>query len=84
MKLRAEGCAHRGGDRRQFLRKLEERVAQAGAQTRPRKQCAQTLGRAVEAIGEGPFDPVRGLLLGGRVLKCAIGLGKAAALASSV
>jgi hypothetical protein len=33
-------------------------------------------GRAVEAIGEGPFDPVRRLLLRGRTLKCSIRLGE--------
>src|SRR5262245_48923395 len=73
---RAEGFAHRGWDRRQFLRQLEERVAQAVPEACPRKQRAQTLGRAVEAIGEGPFDPIRWLLLRCRTLKFSIRLGE--------
>ena len=53
-----------------------ERVAEAVAQARPRKERPHTLGGAVKAIGEDPFDPIRRLLLGGRALKLAIGLGK--------
>ena len=59
-------------------------MAEAVAQACSRKERAQTLGRAVEAIGEDSFDPVRGLLLGGRTLKRTVGLVKAAALASTV
>ena len=44
-------------------------MAEAVAQACSRKERAQTLGRAVEAIGEDSFDLVRGLLLGGRTLK---------------
>src|SRR5438128_5961661 len=58
------------------LWELEERVAQAGAQARPREQRPQTPGGAVEAIGEDPFDPIRRLLLRRGALKLAIGLGK--------
>jgi hypothetical protein len=71
MELRAEGFAYGGWDSRKFLREFEERVTQAGAQARSRKERPQTLGRAVEAIGEDPFEPVRGLLLGCRALKLA-------------
>ena len=76
VELRAEGFAHRGWESRKFLRELVERRAQAGAQARPRKQRAQPLGRAVEAVGEDPFDAVRQRLLGGRALKLAIRLGE--------
>jgi len=41
-----------------------------------REQRPQTLGRAVEAIGEGPFDPVRRLLLRCRTVKFSIRLGE--------
>jgi hypothetical protein len=51
-------------------------VAQAGTQARPWKQRAHTLGRAVKAVGEDPFDSVRRLLLGCRALKRPIGLGQ--------
>jgi len=51
-------------------------MAEAVAQARSRKERPQTLGGAVKAIDKDPFDPVRGLLLGGRALKRAIGLGK--------
>ena len=58
VELRAPRLAHRRCDGHQFLRELEERVAQAGAHAYAREQRPQTLGCAVEAIGEGPFDPV--------------------------
>jgi hypothetical protein len=74
--LRAEGRAHWRSDSSQLLRELVERVAQAEAETRPRKQGPHTLCGAVEAIGEDPLDPVRRLRLGGRALTLAIGLGK--------
>ena len=51
-------------------------MAEAVAQAHSRKERPQTLGRAVEAIGEHPFHAVRRLLLGCRALKLAIGLGK--------
>src|SRR5712691_465910 len=76
MKLRAQRLAHRGRDRRQFLRELVERVAQAVAQTRPRKQGPHTLHGAVEAIDQDPFDSIRGLLLGCGALELLIRLGK--------
>src|SRR4030095_9148764 len=58
VELRAQRLAHRGRDGHQFLRELKERVAQADAYADTRKERPQTLGRAVKAIGEGPFDPV--------------------------
>jgi hypothetical protein len=72
----APGVAHRGGDRRQLLREREARVAQAVTHVYARRERPQTLGGAVEPIGEPPFDPVRWLLLGCRTLKSAIGLGE--------
>src|SRR5262252_8756086 len=51
-------------------------MAEAVAQTHPWKERPHALGRAVKAIGEDPFDPVRRLLLGGRTLKGPIGLGE--------
>jgi hypothetical protein len=51
-------------------------VAPAGAQARPWKPRAQTLGRAVKAVGEAPFDPIRRLLVDSCTLQHPIGLGK--------
>jgi len=51
-----------------------ERVAETVAQARSREKRAYTLGRAVEAIREDSFDPVRRLLLACRTLKVPIGL----------
>src|SRR5215510_4049867 len=76
VELRAQRLAHRGCDGDEFLRELEERVAQASAHADARKERAQTFGRAVEAIGEDAFDAVRRLLLGGRAMKSLIGLRK--------
>ena len=53
--LGVQGLAHGGCDRRQFLRELEERVAQAVAHADSRKERLQALGGAVEAIGGGPL-----------------------------
>ena len=53
--LCAPGLADRGGDGREFLRELEERVPQAEAETCPRTQRPQTLRGAVQAIEEYPF-----------------------------
>jgi hypothetical protein len=50
------GLTERRRDGHEFLRELEERVAQAGAQAHPREQGAQTFRGAVEAIGEDPSD----------------------------
>ena len=55
--LRAEDWAPRRGESRQLLRELAARVAQAGAEARARQERPQPLGRAVEALGEGPLDP---------------------------
>src|SRR5262245_2864927 len=76
VELRAEGFAHRGWDRRQFLWELGERVAQAVPEACPRKQRAQTLGRTVEAVGEDSADAIGWLLLERRTLKHTIGLGQ--------
>ena len=51
-----------------------ERVAQAEAQARVRKQRPYTLGRAVKAIGESAPHVVRWVMRQGRALKRAIGL----------
>jgi hypothetical protein len=51
-------------------------VAQAKTQSPPWKQGPHTADGAVKAIGEGPFDLVRGLLLKGNALELAIGLGE--------
>ncbi len=53
-----------------------ERVAQAEAQARVRKQRPYTLGRAVKAIGESAPHVVRWVMRQGRALKHAIGLGE--------
>ena len=76
MELRTSGLADRGGDGHELLRQFEERVAQAGAQAHSREECAQTLGGAVEAIGQDPFDPRRWLVLDCRTRKLLISLGK--------
>jgi hypothetical protein len=51
-------------------------VAQAEAETCPRKQGPYTLRGAVKAIDEHPFDPVRRLVLERRTLKRPIRLGQ--------
>jgi hypothetical protein len=71
-----QGLAHGGGDRRPWPGELGERLAEAVAQARAREPRPQTLGGAIEAIGEDPFDPVRRLLLGCGALKLSIGLGE--------
>src|SRR5215510_6875694 len=76
MELPAQRLAHRRRDRHQFLRKLGERVAQAEAETCPRKQGPHTLRGAVKAIGEHPADPIGWLLLERCTLKLPIGLRK--------
>jgi hypothetical protein len=43
VELGAQGLAHRGRDRHQFLRELEERVAQASPHAYAREQRPQTL-----------------------------------------
>ena len=73
---RAECLADRRRNGHEFLRELIDRVAEAVAETRPRKQRAHTAGRAGKAIGEDASDPIRRLLLGGRTLKLLIRLGK--------
>ena len=68
MNRRAPRLAHRGRDRRQLLRELIARLAQAIAQARAWEERPHTLGGAVEAIGAAPPDPLRRLLLGRRAL----------------
>jgi hypothetical protein len=53
VELRAECLTHWRGDGHKFLRELKEGVAPARAYAYARKQCPQTLGRAVEAIRQG-------------------------------
>jgi hypothetical protein len=74
VELGAQHLADRGRDGRQFLRELDERMAEAVAQAHPRKQGPQTPGGAVEAIGQDASDPVRRLLVECRASKLAIGL----------
>src|SRR6266446_3025709 len=76
MKLRAECPAERGWDRREFLRELIDRVAQAGTKTCPREQRPHTAGRAVEAIGQDASDAIARLLGERRTLEHLVGLGK--------
>ena len=51
-------------------------MAEAVAEAHPWKERPHALGRAIEAIGEGPSDPIRGLLLRRGALKLAVGLRK--------
>jgi hypothetical protein len=51
-------------------------VAQAAAETRPRKPGPPALRGAVHAMGEHPADPRGRLLLGWRTLQCPRGLGQ--------
>jgi hypothetical protein len=61
---------------RRVSRGLDDRMAQAVAQARPRKQCPHTFIGAVEAISQDAPDAVGRLLLECRALKHAIGLGQ--------
>src|SRR5215216_6011873 len=76
MKLRAQRLADWRRDRRQFLRELGERVAEAIAEARARKERAHTLGGAVEAIRQDALDPIGRLVLKRGTLELLIGLGK--------
>jgi len=76
VKLRAQHLTDRRRDRRKFLRELVERVPQAGAETRPRKECAQARGGTVEPVAQNPPDPIGRVLPGCGALKPAVGLGK--------
>jgi hypothetical protein len=76
MELGAECFTEWGRDGRAFLREFEARVAQAAPEARAWTQGPQTLGGAVEAISEDPFDPIGRLPLPGGALKRAIGLRK--------
>src|SRR5215471_6204033 len=73
---RAERLTHGRRDRRQFLRELVERVAQAEAKACTREQRPQTARRAVKAIRQDAADPIGRLLLVCRALKRAVRLGK--------
>jgi hypothetical protein len=74
VEFRAQPLAYRGRNADQLVGELVERVAQAGAQARPRKQGPHTADGAVEAIGQGTPHLVRWLMRKGRALKRAIGL----------
>src|SRR4029450_9302365 len=76
MKCGAQTLAQWGCEANQLVGELVEGMAQAIAQTSPRKQGLHTAGGAVEAIGEGALHLVCRLHLKGRALKVAIGLGK--------
>src|SRR6266850_5934963 len=76
MELGASRLADRQRDRRQWLRELVDGVAETVAEARSWKERAQTLGGAVEAIGEDPPDAIRRLLLGRGTLERPIGLGQ--------
>jgi hypothetical protein len=65
-----------GRESHEFLRELEEGVAQTAAETCPRQQPPHTLRGAVEAIGEPSSDPIQRLLLGCRAWKLPLGLGQ--------
>ena len=56
VELRAQRLTHRGRDGRKFARELVDGVAQAVAQARSREERPYTLGGAIEAIDEDPFD----------------------------
>ena len=76
VELRAECLPHRRRDGHQFLRELEERVAETGADTRSREERAHALGRAVEPVGQDSADPIGWLLLNRCTLELLIRLGK--------
>ena len=73
VKLRASRLAHRRRERRALPRELMDRMAAAVVQARSRQEHPHTLGGAVKAIAEDPFDPVRRLLLGGLAVQRLIG-----------
>src|SRR5207302_3916667 len=70
------GLADRGGDGSELPGELINRMAEAVAETHPWKERPHALGRAIKAIGESPFDPVRWLVLDRYTLKLPIGLRK--------
>ena len=84
MELRAQGRADRGGDGGEFPRELIAYEAEAGAETRPREECAQARSGAVEAIGQNASDALGWLLVDCRAWERLIGWVKTAALASSM
>jgi hypothetical protein len=63
VELGAPVLADRGRECRQFLRELDERVAQAVAQACSWEQRAHTLGGTVESVGQNPPDPIGWLLV---------------------
>jgi hypothetical protein len=63
-------------DRRQLLRELGERVAQAVAQACSREECVQTLGGAIEAVGQEAPDPRGRLMRQHHALELLIRLGQ--------
>jgi hypothetical protein len=74
--LRAERLAPWRSDNRQGLRELVERVAQAEAATRPRKQGPPPLRGAIKAIGEAPPAPIGRRMLVCRAVQRPLGRGK--------
>lgn len=73
---RAARLADRGRDGGQFPGKLVDRMEEAVAQARPRKERAHALDSAVKTISEDASDPIGGLVTGRGALKLAIGLGQ--------
>jgi hypothetical protein len=76
VELRTECLTDRGRDGREFLRELGDGVTETVAHAYARKQGLHTLGGAVKAIDENPFNPVRRLMVERRTLKLLIRLGK--------
>src|SRR5215831_10948261 len=76
VELCPECLTDRGRNGHEFLRELEERVAETMAETRTREKGAHALGRAVKPVDQDSSDPIRRLLLGRRALKHLIRLGK--------
>jgi hypothetical protein len=76
VELGAQGLTDRRRDRHEFLRELEERVAQAGAHAYTREQHPQTLSGAIETIRQDAPDAIRGLPLDCSALEHAVGLGQ--------
>jgi hypothetical protein len=58
VELCAQRLADRGGDGSELPRELIDRMAEAVAEMHPWKERPHALGRAIEAVGEDPSDPV--------------------------
>jgi len=76
VELRPECLTDWGRNGHEFLRELEERVAQADAEAHPREKGAPALGRAVEPVDQDASDALGGLLVNRGTLHLLIGLRK--------